>query len=224
MISAGRSGNDEKLAGIPVILLSYLSEAGDILKGLESGAGNFVVKPYIADSLVSYIRDELSEARPGGQEDQLLPPFELEFAGKPYMISSSVRQILQTLLATYETAVRKNEELIRAETDLRLLNEFLEEKVRERTAALTAEIAERRRWPMSFEKKSKRSRLTRRGWSKATRSCRILSSLLLTISRSRFEKYRRLRTWLPAGAATRSIPREKITSGGCKSRRSECAA
>jgi signal transduction histidine kinase len=147
--------NDEKLAGIPVILLSYLSEAGDILKGLESGAGNFVVKPYSADSLVSYIRDELSETRAGRQEDQLLPRFELEFAGRPYVISSSVRQILQTLLATYETAVRKNEDLIRAETDLRLLNEFLEEKVRERTAALTAEIAERRRVADELEKKSK---------------------------------------------------------------------
>jgi signal transduction histidine kinase len=136
---------DEALAGIPVILLSYLSDAGDILKGLESGAGNFVVKPYNADSLVSYIRDELSEERQAGEEDQLLPSFELEFAGRSYRVSSSVRHILQILLATYETAVRKNEELIEAETNLRLLNDLLEEKVRERTAALTAEIAERRR-------------------------------------------------------------------------------
>jgi signal transduction histidine kinase len=147
--------NDEELAGIPVILLSYLSEAGDILKGLESGAGNFVVKPYNADSLVSYIRDELCDRGTERQEDQLLPAFELEFAGKPYMISSSVRQILQILLATYETAVRKNEELIRAETNLRVLNELLEEKVRERTAALTAEIAERRRVEEELRNKSK---------------------------------------------------------------------
>jgi hypothetical protein len=145
---------DEKLAGIPVVLLSFLSEAGDILKGLESGASNFIVKPYNPDYLVSYIREELCGERPAG-EDRPLPPFMLEYAGEPYRISSSVRQIIQILLATYETAVRKNEELIKAETELRLLNEFLEEKVRERTAALTAEIAERRRVEEELRKKSK---------------------------------------------------------------------
>ncbi|MGA2400785.1 MAG: response regulator [Syntrophobacteraceae bacterium] len=144
---------DEKLKGIPVILLSFLSEAADILKGLESGASNFIVKPYNTDYLVSYIREELSGKRAAG-EDHPLPPFALEYAGRSYSISSNVRQILQILLATYETAVRKNEELIKAENDLRLSNELLEERVRERTAALTTEIAERRRVEDELRQKS----------------------------------------------------------------------
>ncbi len=144
---------DERLTDIPVVLLSYLSEAGDILKGLESGASNFIVKPYNGDYLVSYIREELSGKRAAPWDDPL-PPIELEYAGKPYLISSNVRQILQILLATYETAVRKNEEIIRAETELRLLNESLEEKVRARTAALSAQIVERRRVEEELRRKT----------------------------------------------------------------------
>lgn len=135
---------NEKLRDIPLILLSYLSDVGDILKGLESGASNFMVKPYDKDHLISYIRKELTRKSEGEKE---LPreTFTIEHDGKKYSISSNVQQLADILLATYRTALNKNEELIKAETELRLLNECLEEKVRERTAALTAEITERRR-------------------------------------------------------------------------------
>jgi len=135
---------DEKLKGIPVVLLSFLSHAGDVLKGIESGASNFIVKPYNSDHLISYIREELSRNH-SGAEDLSQPPVVVEYAGMEYTVSSGVRQILDILLSTYGTAVCKNEELIRAESELRQLNENLEEKVKARTAALTAEIAERRR-------------------------------------------------------------------------------
>jgi light-regulated signal transduction histidine kinase (bacteriophytochrome) len=49
------------------------------------------------------------------------------------------------LLSTYETAVERNRELASARDDLRHLNDTLEGKVVERTAALEIEIAERRR-------------------------------------------------------------------------------
>ncbi len=182
---------DEKLRGIPVILLSYLSEAGDILKGLHSGASNFIVKPYNAEYLLSYIREELSGKRAEG-EDHRLPPFELEYAGKPYLISANVRQIIQILLSTYETAVRKNEELIKAETDLRLLNELLEEKVRERTAELTAEIVERRRVEEELLLKSEALRAYS---ARLERSNRDLQDFVFIASHDLQEPLRKIQTF-----------------------------
>ncbi len=146
---------NEELRGIPVILLSFLSDSCDILKGLESGASNFIVKPYNADHLIEYIRKELSR-QSCAEAERLQTPVALEYAGKEYLIASSPRQILEILLATYGTAIRNNEELIRAETELQVLNEDLEHKVRERTAALTAEIAERRRVEEELRKKSEK--------------------------------------------------------------------
>ena len=146
---------NEELRGIPVILLSFLSDSCDILKGLESGASNFIVKPYNADHLIEYIRKELSR-QSCAEAERLQTPVALEYAGKEYLIASSPRQILEILLATYGTAIRNNEELIKAETELQVLNEDLEHKVRERTAALTAEIAERRRVEEELRKKSEK--------------------------------------------------------------------
>lgn len=146
---------NEKLKDIPVILLSFLSDSCDILKGLESGASNFIVKPYNADYLIQYIRKKLS-GESCAESDRVQTPVALEYAGKEYLIASNPAQILDILLATYGTAVHKNEELIRVETELRLLNEHLEHKVRERTAELTAEISERRRVEEELRKKSEK--------------------------------------------------------------------
>ncbi|MFZ2444832.1 MAG: ATP-binding protein [Syntrophobacteraceae bacterium] len=128
---------------VPVVLLSFLSDAGDVLKGLENGASNFVIKPYDPDHLISYIREKLSGR--AATEERPQTPVTVEYSGKGYTISSGVRQVLDILVSTYGTAVHRNEELIKAGIELRLLNERLEEKVRERTAELTSEIAERRR-------------------------------------------------------------------------------
>ena len=70
---------------------------------------------------------------------------EIIFQGQKFLINSDRMQILNLLLSTYEAAVQKNNELIKAQDDLTKLNEELEEKVKERTAALTADIAERKR-------------------------------------------------------------------------------
>ncbi len=136
-----RKGGKHK--DVPVILLSFLSDAADVLKGLEGGASNFIIKPYNPDHLVSCIQEKLSRCAADGEPSQ--GAVTVEYSGKQYTIRSGVRQVLDILISTYGTAVHKNEELIKAETELRLLNEGLEEEVRERTAALTAEIAERRR-------------------------------------------------------------------------------
>ncbi|MFQ5341557.1 MAG: response regulator [Anaerolineae bacterium] len=47
---------DESLKDLPVILLTQLSEPGDIIEGLECGADNFMTKPYDEPALLSRIQ------------------------------------------------------------------------------------------------------------------------------------------------------------------------
>lgn len=135
---------NEKFQQIPVILLTSLSHAEDVVKGLECGADNFITKPYDEKYLLSRIQyifanwhlRELERSRMG---------LEVYFAGKRHFITSDRLQILNLLLSTYETAVQRNEALDAAREQLQNLNEKLEERVRERTAELSAEVAERKK-------------------------------------------------------------------------------
>jgi diguanylate cyclase (GGDEF)-like protein len=70
---------------------------------------------------------------------------EIPFAGKRRVISTHPQQMLSLLLSTYQAAVQRNIELAQTQDELTLLNEDLEAKVEQRTAALSNEIIERER-------------------------------------------------------------------------------
>lgn len=135
---------DEKLKDIPVILLTALSDPGDVLKGLECGADNFITKPYDEKYLVSRIRYILVN-RQLRESEKVQVGVEIKFAGQKYFITSERQQILDLLISTYEAAVWKNIELVKTQEELKVLNEELEKKVEERTASLRAEVEVRRR-------------------------------------------------------------------------------
>ncbi len=134
---------NENLRYIPVILLTSLSDPKDIINGLESGADNFIMKPFDENYLLSRI-DYVVANQDLQKKERLELGVEIFFGGKRYFINSQKRQILDLLISTYETAVKKNEELQRAQIELRKLNDELENKVDERTALLTHEIAVRK--------------------------------------------------------------------------------
>lgn len=119
-----RIKEDPALSGIPVILVTFLSEPLDVVRGLEAGADNFVMKPYEADFLLSRIRRTLSASQK--KDPCALPECPLEMDGKEYQIRSDRRQALEILLSTYETALLKNERLKAAQEELRKANEELE--------------------------------------------------------------------------------------------------
>jgi signal transduction histidine kinase/DNA-binding response OmpR family regulator len=130
----------DNLRNIPVILLTSLSDPADVVRGLECGADSFIFKPYDEQYLLDRISCILANRHLRENESTQMG-VEVFFAGRKFFITSDRLQILNLLLSTYEAAVHKNRELTTAQDELRHLNEHLETKVRERTAALTAQIA-----------------------------------------------------------------------------------
>ncbi|HEY2920285.1 MAG TPA: ATP-binding protein, partial [Candidatus Binatia bacterium] len=120
--------SEPALKNVPVILLTSLASPVDIIRGLECGADNFIPKPYDEDYLLSHIQNTLInfELRKS-QKTQM--GVEIVFANQKYFITSERQQILDLLLSTYETAVQKNLQLTESQSELKKLNEQLDQKV-----------------------------------------------------------------------------------------------
>ncbi|HWI58433.1 MAG TPA: ATP-binding protein, partial [Bacillota bacterium] len=119
----------------PVILLTALTDPRDVLRGLESGADNFIVKPFQESDLLSRIEfilanRDLEVAEKSGR------PMEIMFGGERFRIAAERRQILNFFLAAYEAAVEKNTQLLAVQDQLQTANTELEKRVQERTAKL----------------------------------------------------------------------------------------
>jgi len=135
---------NDKLKDIPVILVTTLSNPKSVIRGLECGADNFIMKPYDEKYLLSRIRYILS-GNELQKREKLDKGVEVFFAGQKYLITSGRHQILNFFFSVYEVAVQKNLELNKTQKELRNFNEQLEQKIEERTAKLKAEVVERKR-------------------------------------------------------------------------------
>jgi signal transduction histidine kinase len=135
---------DVELKTIPVILLSTLSNPQDVILGIDAGVDYYLTKPYPAEALLSKVEAVLAAPQPREIDDPE-EDFTVMLAGEKRLVRSSRQRIMNLLLSTYENAVRHNRDLIAAQSELRTLNEKLEEMVEERTAALRQEIAERKK-------------------------------------------------------------------------------
>jgi signal transduction histidine kinase len=115
---------DAALRDIPVILLTALSDPRDVIRGIECGADSFITKPYDEEYLISGIRQI--------QTDQFYPVrenstggLELNFGGQDHVLNADCSQILKLLLSSYEMAMRKNRELVKARDEMNELNDQL---------------------------------------------------------------------------------------------------
>lgn len=115
---------EEDLKNIPVILLTSLRDPLDIIKGLQSGADNFITKPYEDDYILSRIHYLLANRNlnKSGSAEMVI---EIIFRGEKYSINSEKKQILDLLLSVYEAAVQRNDELVKAQAELQKLNKDL---------------------------------------------------------------------------------------------------
>jgi signal transduction histidine kinase len=119
--------SDSRWMDIPVILLTALTDPQDVIRGLNVGADNFIPKPFSSEFLISRIQHLLvnKELR---VDPNSTSGIEIFFAGNKHLITSNRMQIIDLLLSTYENAVNKNNELIKANQELIKLKETLEVK------------------------------------------------------------------------------------------------
>lgn len=128
---------------LPVILVTALTDAQNILFGLECGADNFISKPFDREQLLARIRDMLESRRLPGE-----PPrtgnVEVVYGGQRLQLSSDRVQILNLLLSSFDSAIRQNRELLKTKRELEELTATLEKKAEDRAKILSEEIAQRR--------------------------------------------------------------------------------
>ena len=140
-----RIKDDPALTDLPVILLTSLGDPKDILRGLECGADNFIVKPYDDEFLLTRIQYVLANLelrrQSGGRQVS-----EIFFAGRKYQLTSDRIHSLDLLLSTYEMAVQKNIELTRAKEQL----EEQAAQLREKNAQMEADLEMARELQTAF--------------------------------------------------------------------------
>ena len=111
---------DTDLRYTPVILVTALNDAKDIIRGIECGADNFVRKPYSEEYLLSRIQHMLvnTKLREAPAEEGIA----LYLGEQKHFINAGRQQILDLLISTYEQAVQVNGELQARERQVIELN------------------------------------------------------------------------------------------------------
>src|SRR3546814_12216898 len=92
---------------IPVALLTSLNDPMDIIRGLESGADNFITKPYEPDQLIARI-NAILENKQLRLDSTLRLGVQIVSLGKTLTITSDTEPIHDLLLSTFEDLVLAN--------------------------------------------------------------------------------------------------------------------
>ncbi|WP_439862046.1 EAL domain-containing protein [Pseudomonas sp. MBLB4136] len=119
-----RLKGDPRTANIPVILVTSLADARDVVHGLACGADNFIVKPYDEKFLMSRIRYFVVNLELRNNE-RVQMGMEVMLEGERHFITASRQQILDLLISTYEQGVRLNNELRAKHDELARSNSLL---------------------------------------------------------------------------------------------------
>ena len=156
---------DKKCADIPVILVTQLFNPADVIKGLECGADDFIIKPFEPAYIRSRIRTILSHLKKP-DPDELRSSLEVTFANTTHVISSSRFQILNILLSTYDAAVSNNMKLQETQEELFTSNEQLQQAV-----------ADQRRTNQTLEQENTERRRMEKALNEANKKLNLLSSI-----------------------------------------------
>lgn len=138
-----RIKTDHALKSIPVIIVTQLFDPVDVVRGLEAGADNFIIKPFEQKDIEARIQEVMTNQT---GDDVTCYPLEVKLADGTHTLTAGRRQILNILLSTYEITVRKNAELQEAHERLNLQSDQLQQAVADQKKAnrdLQAENAER---------------------------------------------------------------------------------
>jgi PAS domain S-box-containing protein len=119
---------DENLLHIPVILVTQLFDPADLVKGLEAGANNIIIKPYEPKHVISRITSTLQSPAYSDSGDAG-STLEVSFDGKTHHIPANQLRTPVILLSTLDNALKKNAELQEAYERLAAVNEDLQQRI-----------------------------------------------------------------------------------------------
>ena len=121
---------DASLGDVPVILVTTLSDPGDVIRGLECRADNFILKPYDKQYLVSRVQAVLMN-RAMRKPEPIGLAVEIFFNGQRHLITADRLQILNLLLSTYDAAIQRNKDLTRVQEELAARGNVLAQRERQ---------------------------------------------------------------------------------------------
>jgi DNA-binding response OmpR family regulator len=121
---------DNKTSDIPVILVTHLYDPVDVIKGLESGADNFIIKPYDPECIRQRISSTFQNLS-FNKNNTYAEPILVTFSCQDHTICADRIQILNILLSTYEIAVKNYKELQGTHDKLNILNDQLQQTIEE---------------------------------------------------------------------------------------------
>lgn len=122
--------NDPATADIPVILVTHLYNPVDVIRGLEAGADNFIIKPYTPDVIHTRIVSILQTMNKPDPNDRPTP-LTVVFSDRSYTITATRLQIINILLSTYEVAIKNNSDLQIAQEKLHYMNDQMQKTLEE---------------------------------------------------------------------------------------------
>jgi len=122
--------NNPDTSDLPVILVTHLFNPVDVIKGLEVGADNFIIKPYTPDQIYTRIASTLQTINQKDFRDHPTP-LTVVFSDRSYTITASRLQIINILLSTYEAAIKNNADLQVAHEKLHYLNDQMKKTLDE---------------------------------------------------------------------------------------------
>ena len=114
---------NEKTRDIPIILLTALSDPKDVALALQSGADNFITKPYQPDYISRQVRMILETPQDHFKTPPEVKPVKFSHGGQTYLISMDRPKIIDFLLSAYEAAVMQHVEFQRSQGELRTMSE-----------------------------------------------------------------------------------------------------
>ncbi|HVN96486.1 MAG TPA: HD domain-containing phosphohydrolase [Syntrophorhabdaceae bacterium] len=126
-----RLKSDKAFKDIPVILLTSMSDFGNVVEGLNSGADFYLTKPYSETLLLSMVGHIFSG---GDHYEETGSKIFLDVS--PSNGSASSPQTFNFLFSTYKNLLYQNESLAQTKQELRKLNDQLEHRVQEKTDSL----------------------------------------------------------------------------------------
>ncbi len=116
--------SDKKLKDVPVMLVTSLAGAQDVMQGLECGADNFIRKPFDEKYLLARI-DYILMNQELRKSQKMQMGVEILLAGRKHFITAERQQIVDLLISIYEEAVHLNEELKTRQQELAHSNQSL---------------------------------------------------------------------------------------------------